>query len=98
MANKHPDMFAAIAPVAGWGHPDLMTPIVRHNLPVWVFAGGRDDTIKVEFFYAGVNKLEELGHTRVRFTIHEDMAHDVWRRVYRGDDIYTWLLEHKLGE
>lgn len=98
MANKHPEMFAAIAPVAAWGHPDLMTPIARQNLPVWVFAGGRDRTIQVEYFYAGVNKLEELGHTRLRFTTHEDLAHDVWRRVYQGDDIYDWLLEHKLSE
>lgn len=98
LANKHPEMFAAIAPVAAWGHPDLMTPVARHNVPVWVFAGGRDRTIKMEYFYAGINTLEELGHTRLRFTTHEDLAHDVWRRVYQDDDIYNWLLEHELGE
>lgn len=26
------------------------------------------------------------------FTVEEDMNHDVWRRVYAGEDIYRWLL------
>ncbi len=97
MASKHPRLFAAIAPVCGWGHPDLVVPVAEHRIPVWAFAGGRDETIRIEHFYAGLNKLEELGHREVRFTNHEDMAHDVWRRVYRGDDIYNWLLEHSLA-
>jgi hypothetical protein len=28
----------------------------------------------------------------VRFTVEEDMNHDVWTRVYAGEDIYRWLL------
>lgn len=94
MASKHPQIFAAIAPVVGWGHPDLMAPIAEHNLPVWTFAGGRDTSIEKKFFYAGMNELENLGATKVRFTVEEDMAHDTWKRVYAGDDLYTWLLSH----
>ncbi len=95
-ASTHPDRFAAIAPVAGWGHPELMTPIANHQIPVWAFAGGRDNVVEPKYFYPGLNKLEELGHTDVRFTIHEDMGHDTWKRVYRGDDLYNWLLRHQL--
>ena len=95
MASKHPDVFAAIAPVVGWGHPSLMAPIAAHKIPVWAFAGGRDTAVDKKFFYAGLNKLEELGATKVRFTIEEDMAHDAWKRVYGGDDLYSWLLSHK---
>src|SRR5690606_8556916 len=36
MASKHPEKFAAIAPVVGWGHPDLMPPIAAAKLPVWL--------------------------------------------------------------
>jgi hypothetical protein len=32
----------------------------------------------------------------LRYTIHEDMGHDVWKRVYAGDDLYNWLLEQQL--
>jgi predicted peptidase len=95
MASKHPQLFAAISPVVGWGHPSLMEPIAQQQLPVWAFAGGRDSTVVVERFYHGLNTLEQLGHQEVRFTVHEDMGHDTWTRVYSGDDIYTWLLSHK---
>jgi len=94
MASKHTERFAAIAPVVGWGHPSLMSPIAKHQLPVWQFAGGRDSAVNIQFFYAGLNELEVLGHNNVRFTVHEDKGHDAWTRVYSGDDLYTWLLSH----
>ena len=97
MASKHPERFAAIAPVVGWGHPSLMAPIAKHKLPVWQFAGGRDSAVNIQYFYAGLDKLEKLGHNNVRFTVHEDKGHDAWTRVYSGDDLYQWLLSHQLN-
>lgn len=94
MISKHPDLFAAASPIVGWGHPDLMQPIAERNLPLWVFSGGRDGVVEKRFFIPGINRLEELGHTNLRYTIHEDMSHDVWKRVYSGDDIYNWFLHH----
>ena len=96
MASKHPKTWAAIAPIVGWGHPDLMEPIASHHIPLWVFAGGRDQNVELRYFYAGLNKLEQLGNTDIRFTIEADMGHDVWRRVYAGEDLYNWLLSHQL--
>jgi predicted peptidase len=96
MASKYPDLFAAASPVVGWGHPDLMQPIAQYNLPLWVFSGGRDPVVEKKFFLPGLNKLEELGHTNLRYTIHDDMGHDTWKRVYAGDDLYNWFLEQQL--
>ncbi|WP_066965895.1 alpha/beta hydrolase-fold protein [Microbulbifer sp. Q7] len=96
LASKYPRRFAAIAPIAGWGHPDLVTPLADARTPVWAFAGGLDPVIPVEQFYPGLNQLKALGHPQVRFTVHEDMGHDVWRRVYAGEDFYQWLLSHEL--
>lgn len=98
MASRHPERFAAIAPVVGWGHPDLMAPIAQAKLPVWAFAGGRDTAVEKKFFYAGLNRLEELSEAEVRFTVHEDMAHDAWTRIYGGEDLYRWLLLHRLRD
>lgn len=95
MASKYPERFAAINPVVGWGHKDLMKPIAAAQLPVWCIAGGRDTTIQPQFFYPGLNELEKLGHKNVRFSIEVDMNHDVWSRVYAGQDIYDWLLSHQ---
>ena len=98
LASRHPQRFAAVAPVVGWGAPELMAPLAERRLPVWVFAGGRDPAVAVKHFYAGLNELERLGHDRVRFTNHEDGGHDVWKRVYGGQDLYDWLLSHRRGD
>ncbi|TKB45693.1 prolyl oligopeptidase family serine peptidase [Thalassotalea mangrovi] len=95
LASRHPQKFAAIVPVVGWGHPDLMAPIAEHQIPLWVFAGGRDSAVKITNFYAGLAELERLGHEDVRFTVHEDMEHDTWTRVYGGEDVYLWLQKQR---
>jgi len=96
LASKYPQRFAAIAPVVGWGHPSLMAPIAEQQIPVWAFAGGRDAAVNIQYFYAGLNELEQLGHPNVRFTVHEDKGHDAWTRVYSGDDLYQWFLSHEI--
>jgi predicted peptidase len=94
MASRYPERFAAANPVVGYAHPDLIDPIAKAAIPVWCFAGGRDSVVPVRNFYAGMNKLEQLSPAEVRFTVEEDMNHDVWSRVYAGEDIYRWLLSH----
>ena len=96
LGSKYPDKFAAIALVVAWGHPQLIPQIAQHNLPIWVFAGGKDLTVKKKFFYKGLAMLESLGHTKIQFTIYEDLGHDAWKRVYSGDDLYQWFLSHSL--
>jgi hypothetical protein len=38
--------------------------------------------------------MDELGAI-MRFTTEQDMFHDVWNRVYAGEDVYSWLLQHE---
>jgi len=95
MASKYPDVWAAINPIVGWGHPDLMSSIAEHHIPVWCIAGGRDPAYALKYYYDGINKLEALGNKEVLFTVHEDMGHDTWKRVYAGEDLYNWMLTHK---
>jgi predicted peptidase len=96
MASRHPKLFAAIAPVVAWGHPKLISPIAKHQIPVWNFAGGRDTIVEPKYFYTGLNKLESLGHKNLRFTIHADKGHDAYLSIYAGQDIYEWFLKHKI--
>ena len=46
-AARHPEKVAALAPVVGFGHPDLAEPIAKAKLPLWQFAGGRDPAVPV---------------------------------------------------
>lgn len=94
LASKHPQLFAAVAPVVGWGHPDLMAPIAEAKTPLWVFAAGRDAAVNKNYFYPGIETLRQLGHDNVRFSMLEQTGHDAWKQVYAGWDLYHWLLQH----
>jgi predicted peptidase len=97
LASQHPKLFAAVAPIVGWGHPDLMAPIAEEKIPLWVFAAGRDSAINKDYFYPGIEKLRQLGHTNVRFSVLEQSEHDAWRQIFAGSDLYEWLLlQHRL--
>ncbi len=95
LASKHPQLFAAVAPVVGWGHPDLMPPLAQAKTPLWVFAAGRDSAINKNYFYPGIETLRQLGHSNVRFSMLEQAEHDAWRQVYAGWDLYLWLQEQQ---
>lgn len=96
LASKHPERFAAISPVVGWLHPSLATPLADANMPIWAFAGGKDKVVELKYFFEGMNLLQKQGNTQTRFTVHEDMGHDAWKRIYAGEDIYNWFLEYSL--
>ena len=95
MASAHPDRWAAIAPICGGGNPQQAQAIAREQTPVWIFQGGRDTTVKPKYVLQMAQALEKAGHSAVRFTVHEDLPHNVWTRVYEGSDIYDWLLKHR---
>jgi predicted peptidase len=94
LASKHPERFAAIAPIVGYGVRAFAEPIAKAKLPLWQFAGGRDPSVPLKYFFALMNELEKQGHPEVRFTIQEDLGHFTWVRVYRGEDLYDWLLSN----
>jgi len=95
MAQTYPERFAAVGPLCGAGDFKKMKPIVDAKLPIWIQTGGRDPVVPVEHVLASARALEAAGHPEVRMTVHEDLNHDVWTRVYEGDDLYNWLLRQR---
>ena len=51
--------------------------------------------LKAEWVIESARTLEGAGHPEVRLTVHEDLGHDVWTRVYEGWDLYQWLLSKR---
>lgn len=94
MAAKYPERWAAIAPIAGVGSLADAKNIAQAKIPVWMFAGGKDQVIKPHWIYKTARALEEGGLPVLRFTVHEDMDHDVWKRVYQGDELFDWFLHY----
>ena len=68
---------------------------IEVQMPIWIFHGGRDLWVKPQWIYKLANALEQAGCGEVRLTIHEDLGHNSWTRVYAGEDLYQWFLAHK---
>jgi predicted peptidase len=93
-ASTYPEKFAALLPVVGYPSVEQAETVAKAGIPVWVFSGGRDPAVETKYFFAGMNRMDELGAT-MRFTTEQDMFHDVWNRVYGRADVYNWLLQFK---
>lgn len=93
-AAEYPERFAAILPIVGYPTVEQAEAVARSGIPAWCFSGGRDPVVPTKYFFLGMNKIEEAQGV-MRFTTEQDMWHDVWNRVYTGEDVYHWLLQHK---
>jgi predicted peptidase len=95
LSTHRPERWAAVAPICGGGDPKLVDRMVAQKLPLWIFHGGRDTTVPTHRSVEMAVALEAAGHPEVRFTVHEDLGHNVWTRVYEGQDLYTWFLKNR---
>ena len=95
LAAAYPYRWAAVAPICGAGDVKTVHRIAEAKLPIWIFSGGKDRTVLTEWVLASARALVAAGHPDVRFTVHEDLAHNVWTRVYAGWDLYNWFLAHR---
>ncbi|HBY60496.1 MAG TPA: alpha/beta hydrolase [Solibacterales bacterium] len=95
MAGTHASRWAAAAPICGAADPKVIPLIAAAQLPIWIIEGGKDPVVRPEWVTQSAIDLEKAGHRAVRYTVHEDLSHDVWTRVYEGWDIYNWLLQHR---
>jgi predicted peptidase len=95
LAAADPDRWAALAPIVGTGDLRDARLLAASGVPLWIFGGGLDPVVKPHWLYEMAKALELAGHPALRFTVHEDMSHDAWKRVYAGQDLYDWLLSHQ---
>jgi predicted peptidase len=89
-----PDRFAGIAPIAG-SLQSVPEDICRlSNLPIWMAHGEADAEIRIEWFAALVEALEDCGSTAVRFTDFAGLGHiESIGTAWAGPDLYQWMLQ-----
>ena len=90
LAIEHPDRFAALAPICGGGNPQKAC--LLKNIPIWVFHGAKDQTVKLEKAQEMVDALKAAGGN-VQFTIYPEAGHDCWTQTYDNPKFYEWLLQ-----
>lgn len=101
LALKHPERFAAIAPICGGGR--LLEILISQGprreaiqaLPVWAFHGARDPRVPVVESERMVEALRRAGAHEVELTVYPEATHDSWTETYANAELYAWLLRHR---
>lgn len=91
IAAMHPDMFAAIAPICGYGDKAMAEKVAK--LPIWVFHGDADTTVPPDKSQEMVDWIKEAGGSP-KFTVYPGVGHNSWDKVYREEDLGAWFLQH----
>lgn len=98
---KHPERFAAIAPVCGGGETIkilLASPknaAALKSLGVWAFHGAKDPVVKLEESERMVAVLKKAGVKEVELTVYPEAQHDSWTETYANEKLYDWFLKHE---
>jgi predicted peptidase len=92
MAAKHPDMWAAIAPICGGGN--VKTAAKIKDIPCWCFHGDADKAVKADLSRKMIAALKDAGGNP-RYTEYPGVGHNSWDRAYGTAELYEWFLKHK---
>ncbi len=91
-----PDLFAAIAPIAGSGSPDAAKRLI--HMPIWTFHGDADKVSPVLYTRNMVDAIvKEGGSTALlRYTEIEGGDHEsAWRLAFTGKQLWEWFLKQR---
>jgi predicted peptidase len=93
LAFAHPEMFAALVPIAGFVD---RVPMIENckvaTIPIRIFHGLLDDVVDVNYSIAIYKKLKTC-NADIGLTIFDDAGHDSWTGVYDDKNIYDWMFQ-----
>jgi predicted peptidase len=93
LAFAHPEMFAALVPIAGFVD---RVPMIENckiaAIPIRIFHGLVDDVVDVNYSISIYKKLKTC-NSNIELTIFDDAGHDSWTRVYDNKEIYEWMFQ-----
>ena len=90
----YPDRFAAAVPICGGGEPEKMAAALS-RVPIWAFHGAKDDVVPLSYSQKMVDAVKRAGGD-VKLTVYPDGQHDSWKPTYDNQEVYDWLLAHRL--
>lgn len=89
LGSKHADIFAALAPVCGYGRPAQVAPALK-AVPIWAFHGVDDKAVPVQQSKDLCAAVEKAGGHPV-LTLYEHTAHNSWDKAYGSSSLAEWL-------
>lgn len=92
-AMRRPELFAAIAPMAGYSDPAKAGRIA--GIPCWIFHGDADETNPVQGSRTMYDLLKKAG-ADVRYTEYPGAGHgESFRRAYQEPGLLPWIFAQR---
>ena len=90
--QRHPELFAAAAPVCGGGDPAGAERMV--DIPVWAFHGDKDTAVKPHRSRDMIAAIEKAGG-KPKYTEYPGVGHNSWVKAYSTPELYEWMFAQK---
>ena len=90
LGARHPERWAAIAPVCGYGDPKAIAPELK-NLPIWCFHGEDDKAVPVKQSKDLCAAVEAAGG-HAELSLYPRVGHNSWDKAYREEPLADWFL------
>ena len=87
---KHNDVWAALAPVCGYGKPADVAAALK-DMPIWAFHGEADAAVPVQQTKDFTAALEAAGGKPL-VSLYPQVGHNSWDKAYRDELLPEWLL------
>jgi len=97
MIGRHPNKFAAAAPICGGGNTALAKHYMK-EIPIWVFHGGKDNVVPLNKSEEMVEAIKRAGNKNIKFTVYPEAGHDSWTETYNNPELYEWFLEQSISK
>ena len=97
LVSRTPNRFAAVIPICGGGDAHATVVEKFEHVPVWVFHGDADQTVKVKRSRDMVRALRTAGG-KPEYTEYPNVDHDSWTNTYANPQIYQWLLAQRRND
>ncbi|MBN2643237.1 MAG: prolyl oligopeptidase family serine peptidase, partial [Victivallales bacterium] len=88
---RRPDMFAAAVPVCGGADETQSVKII--HIPIWIFHGALDSTVKVERSRNMFAALKKVGG-EPKYTEYPKVKHNAWTYSYTLE-LFEWMFSQK---
>jgi predicted peptidase len=92
---RNPGLFAAAVIVCGGADEATAPAITQTKIPLWVFHGKVDPTVKPIRATHMVAALKEAG-SDVKFTEYPGVGHNSWEKAYTEKELFPWLFAQTL--
>lgn len=95
VAARHPDLFAAVAPLAS--SVSGRSKVERlAGIPVWAFHSTRDTATRIDSVRRAADALASAGGS-VALTEIDSAEHDCWQAAFQRYHLLDWLLDQRRG-